>query len=378
MKYINFNNAGSSKPLNAVNKEINSFLEIEKKYGGYYAVLKYKKKINCFYNNLSKLINCKHKELSFLTSTTLAWNLFFNSLKVDKNQNILIFENEYGSNLIYYKNKRYNIKIVKIKKNGKVCFEDLKKKINKNTKVVSLCHVASQCGNRIEAEKIFNCVKELFPEVICVLDACQSIGQIEVDVKKINCDVLVGSGRKYLRGPRGTGFIYMNDKIRKKIKPMILDMKNAEIIGDKIKINKSNIFENFEFSPSLQLGFSKAIEKVNKYGINKIEQNIISKSKYFRKKLENFNQITFFENIDTLTGINTLRIKGIDSVQIYTYLLSKKILCSITRPSSSLLYFQKIKVKDLLRISFHQYNSYDDINYLVKCLIDLIKKKAII
>ena len=378
MKYINFNNAGSSKPSNAVNKEINSFLEIEKNYGGYYAVLKYKKKINCFYKNLSKLINCKHKEISFLTSTTLAWNLFFNSLNINKNQNILIFENEYGSNHIYYKNKRCNLKIVNIKKNGKVCFEDLKKKINKNTKVVSLCHVASQCGNRIEVEKICNFVKQLFPEVICVLDACQSIGQLEVDVKKINCDVLVGSGRKYLRGPRGTGFIYINDKIREKINPMILDMKNAEIIGDKIKINKSNIFENFEFSPSLQLGFSKAIEKVNKYGINKIEQNIISKSKYFRKKLENFNQITFFENIDTLTGINTLRIKGINSVQIYTYLLSKKILCSITRPSSSLLYFQKIKVKDLLRISFHQYNSYDDINYLVKCLIDLIKKKAII
>ena len=374
MKYINFNNAGSSKPLNVVNKEINSFLEIEKHYGGYYAVLRYKKKINAFYNNLSKLINCKKKEISFLTSTTLGWNLFFNSLKIEQNQNIVIFENEYGSNLIYYKSKKHNIKIVNINKNGKVCFEDLKKKINKNTKVVSLCHVASQCGNRIEAEKIFNYIKQIFPQIICVLDACQSIGQIEVDVKKINCDVLVGSGRKYLRGPRGTGFIYINDKIREKINPMILDMKNAEIIGDKIKINKSNIFENFEFSPSLQLGFSKAIEKVNNYGIYKIEQNIISKSKYFRKKLEDFHQITFFENIDTLTGINTLKIKGINSLQIYKYLLSKRILCSVTKPSSGLLYFKKLKVKDLLRISFHQYNSYNDINYLVKCLIDLIKK----
>ena len=172
----------------------------------------------------------------------------------------------------------------------------------------------------------------------------------------------------------------MSKKIRhkEKINPMILDMKNAEIIGDKIKINKSNIFENFEFSPSLQLGFSKAIEKVNNYGINKIEQNIICKSKYFRKKLENFHQIIFFENSDTLTGINTLKIKGIDSLQIYKYLLSRRILCSVTKSSSSLLYFKKLKVKDLLRISFHQYNSYDDINYLVKCLIDLIKKKAII
>ena len=114
MKYINFNNAGSSKPLNIVKKEINSFLEIENNYGGYYAAIKFKDKLNCFYNNLSKLINCNQKELSFLTSTTLAWNLFFNSLKINKNQNIIIFENEYGSNLIYYKNNRHNLKIVNI------------------------------------------------------------------------------------------------------------------------------------------------------------------------------------------------------------------------------------------------------------------------
>ncbi len=378
MKYINFNNAGSSKPFNVVNKEINSFLETEKNIGGYYAVIKYKHKLDCFYSNLSKLINCKKKEISFLTSTTLAWNLFFNSLRINKNQNILIFENEYGSNLIYYKDKRHNLKIVKIKKNGKVCFSDLEKKINKSTRVVSLCHLASQCGNRIEAEKIFNFVKGLFPDVICVLDACQSVGQVEVNVKKINCDVLVGSGRKYLRGPRGTGFIYINDKIREKINPMILDMRNSEIIGDKIKVKKSNIFENFEFSPSLQVGLSKALERVNEYGINKIEENIIKKSKYFRKKLENYHQITFFENLDTLTGINTLKIKGLSSFKIYTYLLSKGILCSISKYSSSLLYFKKLKVNDLVRISIHQYNSYDDIDYLVKCLIDLIKKKAII
>ena len=378
MKYINFNNAGSSKPYDVVNKEINSFLEIEKHYGGDYAALKYKKKLNSFYSNLSKLINCKINEISFLSSTTLAWNLFFNSLKIDKDNNILIFENEYGSNLIYYKKNRHNLKIVKINEDGKVCFDDLKNKINKHTKAVSLCHIASQCGNRIEVEKIFNFIKKLFPEVICILDACQSIGQIRVDVKKINCDVLVASGRKYLRGPRGTGFIYVKNKIRDKIQPLILDMKNSAIIRDKIRINKSNIFENFECSPSLQLGFSKAVEKVNKFGIEKIESNIYKKSKYFRKKFENCNQIKFFENVDTLTGINTLKIKGINSLKIYNYLLSKRILCSITTSSTSLLYFKKLKVKDLIRISFHEYNSYNEINYLVKCLIDLIKKKAMI
>ena len=86
----------------------------------------------------------------------------------------------------------------------------------------------------------------------------------------------------------------------------------------------------------------------------------------------------FFENLNTMTGINTFKIKGLSSLKIYTYLLSKGILCSISKYSSSLLYFNKLTVNDLIRISIHQYNTYDDINYLVKCLIDLITKKAII
>ena len=224
------------------------------------------------------------------------------------------------------------------------------------------------------AEEIFSFIKKLYPKVICVLDACQSIGQINVDVKKIKCDVLVGSGRKYLRGPRGTGFIFINEKIRNKIKPMILDMKNSEFLNGRLKVKNSYIFENFEFSPSLQLGLSKAIDKINQIGIKKIETNINRKSKYLRKRLEDFDQISFFENTNTLTGINTFKIKGLSSVQIYKYLLSKQVLSSISSSATSLLYFRKLKIKDLLRISLHQYNSYGEINYLVKCLIDLIKK----
>lgn len=374
MKYINFNNAGSSRPYSEVNKEIRDFLKVEYFMGGYYAVEKYKKKLEKFYYNLSKLINCKVAEISFLSSTTQAWNLFFNSIQISKKENIVIFENEYGSNLIYYKKQKLNVRIVKINEDGKICLKDLLKKINKNTKIISLCHIASQCGDKIEAAKIFNFVRNLNPDIICVLDACQSIGQIKVDVKEINCDVLVGSGRKYLRGPRGTGFIYINEKIREKVKPMILDLKNTECYQEIIKIKKANIFENFEYSPALQIGLGKAIERINSSGINQIELQIRQKSQYLRKKLDYFSKITFFENFNTLTGINTLKIEGLSSLRIYNYLLSKRILTSISTSATSLLYFNKKKIKDVLRISIHHYNSLYQINYLIKCLIDLIKK----
>ena len=110
------------------------------------------------------------------------------------------------------------------------------------------------------------------------------------------------------------------------MKPLILDLKNTKFSKKGLKVSKANIFENFEYSPALKIGLSKAIEKINLLGIKKIEVDIAKKSKFLRKKLERFNHITFFENIEYLTGINTLRIHGYSSNQLYQYLLSKKIL----------------------------------------------------
>ncbi len=378
MKYINFNNAGSSRPHSGINKIIFNFLELERKYGGYYAAEKFSKELGDFYNNLSNLINCNKEEISFLSNTTLAWNLFFNSLNISKKHNVVIFENEYGSNLIYYRKQNLNLRIVKIKEDGNICLNDLRQKIDENTKIVCLCHIASQCGDEMCAERVGNLIYNINPKIIFILDACQSIGQVKVDVKKIKCDVLVGSGRKYLRGPRGTGFIFVKKQITKKIQPSILDLKNAELKENYIKIRKSNVFENFEYSPALKLGLSKAIENTNITGIEEITSDIKKKSLFLRRKLEKFDEIIFYENHKFITGINTLRIRGYKSSKLQKYLLSKKILSSTSSLATSFLYFRKKRISDVLRVSIHRYNSLSEINYLVKCLIDLIKKKVII
>ena len=145
-----------------------------------------------------------------------------------------------------------------------------------------------------------------------------------------------------------------------------------------MKIRSDRTFENFEYSPALKLGLNKAIEKINYFDINKIEPNIKNKSLYLRKKLKFLSEIHFFENEDYISGINTIKIKGISSSTIYKYLLNKKILTSISTEIVSDIYFKKNKIKDVLRISIHHYNKYNEIDYLIKCLIDLIKKKAMI
>lgn len=195
-----------------------------------------------------------------------------------------------------------------------------------------------------------------------------------MDVKKIKCDVLVGSGRKYLRGPRGTGFIFLNNKIRKKINPLFLDMNNAKFNSDNLRVSNRRIFENFEYSPALKVGLSKAVEKLNAFGINKSENIVKKKSIYLRDKLEGFQSIKFFENLNYISGINTFQVGNIKANEVYKLLHSNKFLCSISSFETSPLYFRKRKINSLVRISLHEYNKFTEIDRLVKCLIDLIKK----
>ena len=288
---------------------------------------------------------------------------------------MVILDNEYGSNLIGLINKKIKYKISKTKKNGTVCFANLRKKIDSKTKIVFVCHVASQCGDVIDIEKIGNFVKKINKEIIFVVDACQSIGQVRIDVKKQKCDVLVGSGRKYLRGPRGTGLLYLSNKIKKKISPIILDMKNTSLQKNKILVDKNSpIFEVFEYSPALKLGLSHAIENVNKIGIDKIEKKIKKLSTFFTSGMKNFHKIIFHENLDLNIGINTFSISGLNSSLIYDYLLKKKILTSISNNQTSPEYFKKKNIKSVIRVSFHYYNKLEEVNKLKNCLIDLIQK----
>tara|TARA_B100000963_G_C22614755_1_gene666728 strand:+ start:479 stop:1288 length:810 start_codon:yes stop_codon:yes gene_type:complete len=266
------------------------------------------------------------------------------------------------------------VRVSKLKENGEISFQDLKGKIDKNTALVAVCHIASQCGNIIDIEKLGKFIKKINPKIIFLIDACQSVGHLKLNVKKNMCDVLVCSGRKYLRGPRGTGLIFIRNSIQKKITPRIIDTTKSKIIGRNLLIiNNKNIFETFEYSPSLKIGLSKAIEKFNNLGHKKIETKIKNLSKYFRKKISLNPFVTSHENKRLISGINTFSIKGKASYDIYNFLRQKKIITSISTFQVSTHYFKKKNLNDIVRVSFHYFNKKKEIDYLISCINNLTK-----
>ena len=374
MNFINFNNAGASLLEPSTKNYISKYLKLETEISGYYIEQKKKKVLDKFYFNASKLLNCNPEEISFLQSTTYGWNLFINSITVRQNSNIVIFDNEYGSNYVSLINNNFNVRVSKLKENGEISFQDLKGKIDKNTALVAVCHIASQCGNIIDIEKLGKFIKKINPKIIFLIDACQSVGHLKLNVKKNMCDVLVCSGRKYLRGPRGTGLIFIRNSIQKKITPRIIDTTKSKIIGRNLLIiNNKNIFETFEYSPSLKIGLSKAIEKFNNLGHKKIETKIKNLSKYFRKKISLNPFVTSHENKRLISGINTFSIKGKASYDIYNFLRQKKIITSISTFQVSTHYFKKKNLNDIVRVSFHYFNKKKEIDYLISCINNLTK-----
>ena len=160
MSIINFNNAGASLlDLSAFNA-ITEYNKLERKISGYFNEVTKKKELQSFYKNAAKLINCSAEEISFTQNSTYGWNLFVNSIKFKKNSNVVIFDNEYGSNYISLLNKKSSVRVSKINKSGTICFENLRNKIDKNTSLVSVCHIASQCGNILDINKLGKFLKK--------------------------------------------------------------------------------------------------------------------------------------------------------------------------------------------------------------------------
>ena len=370
---IHFNNAGSSLSSQKVLNKINDYLISEKKLGGYEAQLKFEKELQKFYFNIAQLINCSNSEISFLPNSTVAWNLAFNSIPLTKKDEILIIQNEYTSNhisILKKKNCFKKLRVVNIDDFGMVNLEELGNMVNKNTKVVSVNHIASQCGTVLPIEKIGSILKKINSKSFYIVDSCQSLGQVPIDVKKIKCDFLSSTGRKYLKGPRGTGFLYINKKIFKSISPVFLDIASSEIYKtEEIVIkNYPKMMESFEHSPALKIGLSTAVNEILDIGVENIKKKIIRLSKYFREKISEDKRIIVFEDINALSGINTIELLNEDVLKLQKYLSVKNINTYISNKITSKLYFSKIKKENLLRISFHHFNTKKEIDYLIEVI----------
>lgn len=372
---IHLNNAGASLMPKPVSQAVINYLKEESAYGGYETAQKYSEELNGVYQHIGSFINATSDEIAIVENATVAWNMAFYAIDFRDGDRILTSVSEYASNYISYLRLQQDVDVqVEVIPNdqfGQTSVNELKDMVAKDVKLISITHIPTNSGLVNPVEKIGQIAQE--HDCLYLVDACQSVGQYPVDVQEIGCDMLSATGRKYLRGPRGTGFLYINKDKLHQLTPPFLDLHSAEWISkDQYKMrDDARRFENWEASYANIMGLKTAIEYADSLGIENIWNRLTSLAEELRWQLAGLPDVSVHDIGETKCGIVTFTVDSETPASIQNQLAAKNINVSTSSKSSTLLDMQKRSLEELVRASVHYYNTEEEIRKLVEVLKEI-------
>ncbi|NNF98630.1 MAG: aminotransferase class V-fold PLP-dependent enzyme [Desulfobacteraceae bacterium] len=369
---IHFNNAGASLMPMPVADALHHYLQQEENIGGYETAEAEQTNINHFYDAAGQLLNCSADEIAFVENATRAWDMAFYAFKLMPGDKILTTLSEYGSNVIAYNQqvKRHGAELVFVPndESGQIDTDALADLIDKRVKLISISHIPTGSGLVNPAGAVGRIAGDA--GIPFILDACQSVGHIPLDVTKIGCDVLCGTGRKYLRGPRGTGFLYVRRGLIEKLEPPILDQHAATLLSPTEYIIRDDAkrFENWEQYFAGKAALGKAIDYALSWGIDEIKDRVYALATILRSRLAEIKGITIADQGVEKCGIVTFTTDRSTPGDIKKILKQKRINVSVSDGSGSLVSFSHRGLKSVVRASLHYYNTETEVDIFMETL----------
>jgi cysteine desulfurase / selenocysteine lyase len=362
---IHFNNAGASLMPEAVLNASVDYLRLETHIGAYEAYRQEKDTLNRAYTSLAHLINAQPDEIALIENATRAWDLVFYSIPFAKGDKIITAHAEYGSNYIPFLqiSRKYGVEIVAIPddEHGQLDVNALENAIDERVKLIAITHVPSTGGLINPAEAVGVIAKK--HGILYLLDACQSVGQLVVDVQKIGCDFMSVTGRKFLRAPRGTGFLYARREAYQRMEPVFLDTHAALWVAqDRYEIDPTaRRFETWESGYALRAGLAIATDYALSWGMEAIQARVQALAQHLRSQLRLIKGVTVQDMGIHQCGIVTFSIEGRDSYAIRDELLTHHINVSVSPKEYTLLDFEARGLPSLVRASVHYFNTEGEI-----------------
>lgn len=369
---LHLNAAGSALPSRRTLDSTLDHLRLEAEIGGYEAAAKAHDQLEGFYPAVARLIGASAEEIAFVENATRAWDLAFYSLGFKPGDRILTCMSEYSSNYISYlqvaKKTGAEIVVVPDDNHGQIDVGALERAIDKRTKLISISHVPTQGGLVQPAEAVGRIANAA--GVLYLLDACQSVGQLPVDVARIGCDFLSMTGRKYLRGPRGTGFLYAKAATTGSIEPIFLDNHAAKWTDDNEYTMRSDArrFENWERYFAGVIGLKVATDQANELGMEAIWARLRELSDGLRERLSTLKGVTLTDLGQVKGAIVTFAVDGADHVALKDRLRQQAINVTVSTQFSSRLDLKNRGLLNVMRASVHIYNTEAELDRFVAAL----------
>jgi cysteine desulfurase/selenocysteine lyase len=369
---IHFNNAGASLMPQPVLDAVVNHLKLEAAIGGYEAKERELEVVEHVYDAAATLINCAPKEIAVVENATRAWDMAFYSIPFGPGDRILTAKAEYISNYIAYlqvaRRTGAKIEVIPNDEHGQTSVTALRRMLDDRVKLISITHVPTHGGLVNPAAQIGQVAREA--GVLYLLDACQSVGQMPIDVQQIGCDILTTTARKFLRGPRGIGFLYVRRELIEQLEPPFLDMRAADWIAkDAYKISPdARRFENWEMYYAGKAGLGVAIDYALQWNVEVTWARIQGLAAHLRARLRELDLVTVHDLGAEQCGIVTFNIDGVRSAEVQRRLAEFKINVSVSLEKYSRLDLTDRGIKDLVRASVHYYNTEEEVERFCDCL----------
>ena len=374
---IHFDNAGSSLPPDIVVQTVINYLQREALVGGYEMENDHREELANVYTLIARLINATPGEIAITENASAAWGMAFNGIEFSEGDVILASEYEYEANILGFlaaRNKGVGVRVIPNNEEGDFSVSTLEEMISPKTKLIAVTHIPSSAGGILPVAEIGQIARK--HNILYLVDACQSIGHLPIDVKEINCDMLSVTGRKYLRAPRGTGFLYVRSSIQDLLKPLLMDefsISDMNEYGFQLKADAKR-FELFENSRALRLGLGKAVEYAMNLGLDRISARIRMLASILRQELSSLPRVTVMDRGKELSGIVTFSVTGAESTWLQFELAKRQINLNLTTTKATLYYMQKYQLDNILRASVHYYNTEEEISIFLTTMGELIRQ----
>lgn len=372
------NNASAALMPEPVIRAVGDHLDLEAHIGGYEAAEERLSETSRVYAAIAALVNATPRNIAIASSSTMAFIQALSSIDFEPGDVILTSRCDYTSNQLHYLSlaQRLGVRVVRAPDlpEGGVDPDALREISRRDRpRVVALTWVPTNSGLVQDVVSVGEVCADL--ELCYIVDACQAAGQLPIDAGRLHCDYLSATARKFLRGPRGIGFLYVSDRaLARGDHPLFVDMRGATWVApDELSLAPdARRFEDWEFPYALVLGLGAAVEYARSIGLERAGKRARALAAHLRARLEILDTVRVLDRGREQCAIVTADIAGHDAGQLVAELHRRHINASASLAWYGLIDMAEKNTASALRLSPHYYNTLEEVDAAVEALGDII------
>lgn len=373
---LHLNNAGAALMPRPVYEAVTAHLAREYATGGYEAKDEAHGRVEAVYGSIARLLNAQASEIAIVENATRAFDMGFHAIPFAAGDVILTSVAEYASNYLAYLRMAEQVgvvvEVVPNDARGQLDTAALAALLDdprRRVRLVAVSHIPTQSGLVQPAAAIGALTRPR--GVLFFLDATQSAGQLPLDVAALGCDLLCATGRKYLRGPRGVGFLYVREAVLPNLVPPFIDLHAATWTGSHSYALRADArrFENWESNIASTLGLGAAVEYALSLGLDATWARVQALAAQLRAGLAAIPGVAVHDRGATLGGLVSFTIGDRNPEWIKDALRARRdgggsrpINVSTSTFRGALHDFADRPVRAWVRASVHYYNSAEELD----------------